>query len=165
MIGLKTTQAEVYLAVIRLTEKSSLAPTQRDVHRQVKRRSSDVNRSIGVLIKRGFLAEDKFGGLYALPLPHEHIIDEVVSRSTVSRELLLGPSKDRRCIFLRHKIAKRLRIDHKYTYADIGKALNRSHRAVEEYFRSEEHLLSRAIWRRDRYLASKVPQTGLRMAA
>lgn len=165
MIGIKLSQAEVYQAIIRLADASALAPTMRDVHCQTNRRSHDVTRSISVLIKRGFLAEDKVGGLYALPFPHERIINEVLSRSIVTREHLLGASKEARCIHLRRKIAKRLRIDHKYTYADIGKALNRSHRAVEEYFRSEEHLLKRAVWRRNRYLASKTPQSEMRLAA
>lgn len=164
MIGLNKTQTAVYLTVVRLSETSFLPPNTRDVQRQFSRRSATVPRSIKRLCERGFLVETKFGALTALPSPHERIIAEALSRSTVTRELLLGPSKDTRCIHLRRSISKALRRDHGYSFSAIGKALNRSHRSIEEYFKPESYVVRRIVWRQQKYQARKSAQSEMRVA-
>jgi hypothetical protein len=165
MIGLNKTQTAVYLTVVRLSETSFLPPKVRDVQRQFSRRSASVPRSIKRLCERGFLGETKFGALSVLPPPHERIIADALSRSTVHRELLLGPSKDARCIHLRRSISKTLRRDHGYSFSAIGKALNRSHRSIEEYFKPDSYVVRRIIWRRNKYLSRKSAQSEMRIAA
>jgi hypothetical protein len=165
MIGLNKTQTAIYLTVVRLSENQFLPPTARDVQRQFSRRSASVPRSIKRLCERRFLAETKFGALTALPPPHERIIAEALSRSTVTRDLLLGPSKDACCIHLRRSVSKTLRRDHGYSFSAIGKALNRSHRSIEEYFKSESYVARRIAWRRNKYLSRKSAQPEMRIAA
>jgi len=165
MIGLNKTQTAVYLTVVRLSETQFLPPTVRDVQRQLSRCSATIPRSIKRLCERGFLAESKFGALSVLPAPHERIIAEALSRSTVTRDLLLGPSKDTRCIHLRRSISKTLRRDHGYSFSAIGKALNRSHRSIEEYFKPESYVVRRIVWRKQKYQARKAVQPEQRLAA
>lgn|SRR3569623_93049 len=165
MIGLNKTQTAVYTAVIRLAETSYLAPTVRDVQRQLSRRSATIPRSIKRLCERGFLVENKFGDLSVLPPPHARVIEAALARSTMTRDLLLGPSKDTRCIHLRRSISKTLRSDHGYSFASIGRALNRSHRTIEEYFKPESYVVRRIVWRRNKYLAGKAAQSEMRLAA
>jgi hypothetical protein len=165
MIGLRKTQNAVYDLVVRLSAKSCLPPTTRDVQRHFRRRSSTVPRSIHCLCQRGFLFEDRFGALTVLPPPHDRIIAQVLGKSTISREKLLGPSKDARCILLRRTISKILRNDYGYSYVDIGRALNRSDRSIVEYFRPASYVRHRIEWRRNRYLKSKTQRSEMKVAA
>lgn len=154
MIGLGKVQARTYEAIKRLNASSFVPPRDRTVSKAIGKKFWATTVIINRLCEMGFVVRDKTGRAVALDPPHERVMEEVLHRSTATREQIVGPSKEVRLMGPRRVIAKMLRNDFGYTYRTIGKVLNRSHRTVEDYFTPNKCAI-RAAYRKRKYEAAR----------
>lgn len=164
MICLTKKQSRVYEAIKHLRETRAMAPSKGDVARYLNEGNYKVGRVINTLKRRRFLAENNFGDLFALRPPHELVVEDVLSRSSVEHGDVVGPRRFAELVVVRRVIAKRLRKDYRYSFRAIAAVLNRNVRSVDEYFKAE-FCARRAERRKLKYRAKRAAQSEARMAA
>lgn len=164
MICLTKKQSRVYEAVKHLRGTRAMAPSREDVARYLNEGNYKIGRVINTLQRRRFVAENNFGDLFALRPPHELVVVDVLSRSSVEYGDVIGPRRFAEIVVVRRVIARRLRKEYGYSFRAIAAVLNRDVRSVDEYFKTE-FCARRAERRKLKYRAKRAAQSEVRMAA
>jgi hypothetical protein len=164
MIGLTSKQSRVYEAIKHLRETRAVPPNRLDVSRYLNGRGSDIDRVIKPLKRKRFIYENGFGDLIAVRPPHESIVEDVLSRSSVDYADVIGPRRFAEFVVVRRVIARRLRKECGYSFHAIATVLNRNVRSVDEYFKPE-FCARRAERRKLKHRAKRAAQSEMRMAA
>lgn len=164
MIGLTKNQSRIYETIRHLQDVRAVAPTARDVAEYLNDKTCYIIRVLPALERRGFLTIGKLGDIFANDPPHNIVVREVLSKSSVTRDELLSKRKFANIVAVRRVIAKRLRHKFNYSYRAIADVLNMNVRSVDEYFKPE-FSARRSLDRKRKYHAMKAAQSEMREAA
>jgi len=164
MIGLTKKQSVVYVAINHLRDTKAIPPNRRAVAVYLNERTFNIGVVIDAMKRRGFVVENKVGDLSTLVPPHEAVLADVLSRTSVTLADVTGACKAARIVAIRRVIAKRLHNECGYGFRTIARVLNKSPRVVVEYFQTEKCAL-RSERRKAKYRARRATELEMRAAA
>jgi hypothetical protein len=126
-------QQIIYDTIKELCRIRAVAPTIKDVSRRSHYRPSEVKEALRLLIKKGFVSEDRFGCLVANQEPHKTVIRDTLERTKISFYELVGPTKTIHLVRARRHITRTLHLKYGYSCFAIAEILHRHRNTIVDY--------------------------------